>query len=107
MILLTSAPIRKSAPIETVVDQALTRFDHGHRDRGRDTTLRGTPRTVPDGRLLAHPVLIADDWRQSGPRDKGGVHAGRGAIGQPEREHVSMRSGASGSGGVKCATNAQ
>jgi hypothetical protein len=44
-------------------------------DRGRDTTWRGTPRTDPDGRLLAHPVLIADDWRQSEPRGKDGARA--------------------------------
>src|SRR5437588_4709275 len=33
------------------------------RDPGRDITVRDTPRTDPDGRSLAHPVLIADDWR--------------------------------------------
>ena len=30
-------------------------------DRGRDTSLPGTPRTDPDGRSLAHPVLISDE----------------------------------------------
>jgi hypothetical protein len=31
-------------------------------DRGRDTSLPGTPRTDPDGRTLeAHPVLIPDE----------------------------------------------
>ena len=38
------------------------------------------PRTDPDGRLLAHPVLIADDWRQSERQDKDG---GRADPGQP------------------------
>jgi hypothetical protein len=28
-------------------------------DRGRDTCVPGTPRTDPDGRSLAHPVLIS------------------------------------------------
>jgi hypothetical protein len=31
---------------------------------------RGTPRAAPNGRFLAHPVLIADDWRQSERRDR-------------------------------------
>jgi hypothetical protein len=31
---------------------------------------RGTPGADPDGRFLAHPVLIADDWRQSERRDR-------------------------------------
>src|ERR1700735_3935251 len=31
--------------------------------RGRERF--GTPRTDPDGRSLAHPVLISDEWRQS------------------------------------------
>ena len=30
-------------------------------DRGRDTSRPGTPRTDPDGRSLAHPVLISDE----------------------------------------------
>jgi hypothetical protein len=30
-------------------------------DRGRDTSVPGTPRTDPDGRLLAHPVLISGE----------------------------------------------
>jgi hypothetical protein len=33
------------------------------------------PRADPDGRSLAHPVLIADDWRQSERRDRDGGHA--------------------------------
>src|SRR5216683_5389472 len=32
-------------------------------DRGRDTSLPGAPRTDPDERSLAHPVLISDEWR--------------------------------------------
>ena len=76
------------------------------RDRGRDTTGRGTPRSDPDGRLLAHPVLISDDWRQSDLRDKDGVRAVEGAIGQPGREHASMRAGVSGCGGGVYATTA-
>ena len=76
-------------------------------DRGRDTTVRGTPRSDPDGRLLAHPVLISDDWRQSDLRDKDGVRAVEGAIGQPEREYVSRRTGVSGCGGEVFATTAR
>jgi len=34
-------------------------------DRGRDTAWRGTTRTNPGGRWLAHPVLISDGWRRS------------------------------------------
>jgi hypothetical protein len=30
-------------------------------DRGRDGHLLTAPRTGPDGRLLAHPVLISDE----------------------------------------------
>ncbi len=33
----------------------------------------GTPRTDPDGRSLAHPVLISDEWRQSEHRGKDGA----------------------------------
>ena len=33
------------------------------------------PRTDPNGRLLAHSVLISDDWRQSELRDRDGAHA--------------------------------
>jgi hypothetical protein len=76
-------------------------------DRGRDSTVRATPRADPDGRSLAHPVLIADDWRRSDPRDKDGVLAVGGAIGQPERAYVSRRAGVSDFGGGVHATNAQ
>jgi hypothetical protein len=30
---------------------------------GRDTTRVIPPRTDPDGRSLAHPVLLTDQWR--------------------------------------------
>ena len=33
----------------------------------------------PDGRSLARPVLIADEWRRSDPRDKDGVLAVEGS----------------------------
>ena len=68
--------------------------------------MRDTPRTDPDGRSLAHPVLIADDWRQSDLQGKDGALAVAGAIGQPGREHASMRSGVSGCGGGVYATTA-
>ena len=68
--------------------------------------MRATPRADPDGRSLAHPVLIADDWRRSDPRDKDGVFAVEGAIGQPERAYVSRRAGVSDFGGEVSATNA-
>jgi hypothetical protein len=70
-------------------------------------SFQGTTRTDPDGRLLAHPVLIVDDWRQSDARDKDGVRAVEGAIGQPERACVSRRAGVSDFGGEVSATNAQ
>ena len=70
-------------------------------------SFQGTPRADPDGRLLAHPVLIVDDWRQSEPRDKGGVFAVYGASGQPRREYASRESGVSGFGGEVSATKAQ
>ena len=43
-------------------------------DHGRDTTLRGTPRTDPDGRSLAHPVLILDSWRRSEHPERRGAY---------------------------------
>jgi hypothetical protein len=52
-------------------------------------SFQGTTRTDPDGRSLAHPVLIADEWRPSVPRDKDGVLAVVGSIGQPGREYPS------------------
>jgi hypothetical protein len=67
--------------------------------------VRGTPRSDPDGRLLAHPVLISDDWRQSDLRDKDGVRAVEGASGQPEREYVPRRTGVSDCGGEVFATS--
>ena len=58
-------------------------------DRGRDTTRRGTPRPDPDGRSLAHPVLISDEWRRSERQERDGAHAVAGAIAGPTRECVS------------------
>ena len=69
--------------------------------------MHDTPRTDPDGRSLAHPVLIADDWRQSESRGKDGVLAAEGAIGPPQRAYVSRRAGVSDFGGEACATNTQ
>jgi hypothetical protein len=69
--------------------------------------LAGYPPRGPGRALVAHPVLIADDWRQSDPRDKDGGLAVEGAIGQPERAYVSRRAGVSGFGGEVCATNTQ
>jgi hypothetical protein len=69
--------------------------------------VRGTPRPDPDGRLLAHPVLISDDWRRSDPRDKDGVRVDVGASGQLEREYVSRRSGVFGRGGEVFSTTAR
>src|SRR5258708_25334606 len=66
--------------------------------------LRGTPRTDPDGRSLAHPVLIADDWRQSEPRDKDGAVGVQVAIGGPVQAYGSKRSDPFGSGDAVCAT---
>jgi hypothetical protein len=48
-----------------------------------------------------------DDWRRSDARDKDGVRAVEGAIGQPERAYVSRRAGVSDFGGEVYATNAQ
>ena len=50
------------------------------------TILLIAPRTDPDGRSLAHSVLIADDWRQSEPQDKDGLLAVEEASAQPRRE---------------------
>src|ERR1700686_2199870 len=58
-------------------------------DRGRDTTRRGTPRTDPDGRSLAHPVLISDEWRRSERQERDGAHTVEGAIPGPKRECAS------------------
>ncbi len=66
-------------------------------DPGRDITVRDTPRTDPDGRSLAHPVLISDEWRRSVHQERDGAHAVEEAIAEPKRECVSKRSGLSGS----------
>src|SRR3984893_5557804 len=70
------------------------------------TIIADRPRADPDGRSLAHPVLISDDWRQSDRQGKDGALAVEGAIGQPGREHGSMRTGVSGCGGGVYATTA-
>src|SRR5438445_13854789 len=57
--------------------------------------------------IEAHPVLIADDWRQSEPRGKDGALAVEETIGLPRRAYASRRSGVSGYGGEVYATNAQ
>jgi hypothetical protein len=50
--------------------------DHqGDQHEGFEIAVGIPPRADPDGRSLAHPVLIVDDWRQSDPRDKDGVLA--------------------------------
>ena len=105
-------PVPNGLSTETGFDhlnQALapTEILPGHLDRGRDSHVLAAPRTDPDGHLLVHPVLISDDWRQSDPRDKDGVLAVEGAIGQPEREYVPRRSGGSGCGGEVFATTAR
>jgi hypothetical protein len=43
-------------------------------------SFQGATRTDPDGRSLAHPVLISDDWRQTDQRDRDGAHAVKEAI---------------------------
>ena len=42
------------------------------------------PRTDPDGRSLAHPVLISDEWRQSEHRGKDGAQPVGEASASPE-----------------------
>src|SRR3984893_16883384 len=76
-------------------------------NRGRDTTRRGTPRTDPDGRLLAHPVLISDEWRRSERQERDGALAGEESIAEPTRGCASTRSGVSGSFGEEYATRVQ
>src|SRR5205807_8650087 len=75
-------------------------------DPGRDITVRDTPRTDPDGRSLAHPVLISDDWRQSEPRDRDGAHAVEEASDGLAPACGSRRADAFGSGGEEYATTA-
>jgi hypothetical protein len=62
------------------------------------------PRTDPDGRSLAHPVLIADDWRRSELQDKDGARAVWEASAQPMRGHGSKRTAAGVGGEVHVAT---
>jgi len=51
------------------------------------------PRTDPDGRSLAHPVLIADDWRRSERQERDGALAVEESIAEPTRGCASKRSG--------------
>src|SRR5579864_1636299 len=69
--------------------------------------VRGTPRTEPDERSLAHPVLISDEWRRSGRQERGGALAVVEAMAEPKRGCASRRSGVSGSGGAGYATREQ
>ena len=75
-------------------------------DPGRDITVRDTPRTDPDERSLAHPVLISDEWRRSVHREKDGACAVEEAIAEPRQECVSTRSGLCGSDDGEFATSA-
>src|SRR6267378_5693448 len=75
-------------------------------DRGRDTTRRGTPRPDPDGRFLAHPVLISDEWRRSERQERDGALAVEESSAEPTRGCASTRSGVSGSVGEEYATRA-
>jgi len=84
--MLKNSRVQKSQPLRSIGDP------------GRDITVRDTPRTDPDGRSLAHPVLISDEWRRRVHQERGGAHAVEEAIAEPKRECVSKRSGLSGSG---------
>src|ERR1039458_9554861 len=57
------------------------------------------PRTDPDGRSLAHPVLISDNWRRSERQERDGALAVEGAIAERKRECASRGFGVSGSCG--------
>ena len=52
------------AVLESLEGMMAVRGEHPRMidDRGRDTSLPDAPRTDPDGRSLAHPVLISDGW---------------------------------------------
>ena len=67
-------------------------------------SFQGTTRTVPDGRSLAHPVLIADDWRRSERRDRDGAHAVEVAIVDPAQASGSTVGGVAGCGDEEFAT---
>src|ERR1700730_14835520 len=49
------------------------------------------PRTDRDGRLLAHPVLISDDWRQSERQERDGALAVEESIAHHGREDILCR----------------
>ena len=76
-------------------------------DRGRDNHLLVAPRTDPDGRSLAHPVLISDEWRRSERQERDGALAVEESIAEPTRGCASTRSGVSGSVGEEYATRVQ
>jgi hypothetical protein len=44
------------------------------------TRVTQCPHTEPDGRSLAHPVLISDEWRRSEHRERDGALAVEEAI---------------------------
>ncbi len=52
-----------------------------------------TPSLDPDGRSLAHPVLISDDWRRSELQDRDGARAVEVAIVDPAQASGSTLSG--------------
>ena len=68
--------------------------------------MRDTPRTDPDGRSLAHPVLISDDERRSALQDRDGAHTVEVTIVRPAPSSGSTRSDAVGSVDEDCATTA-
>jgi len=65
------------------------------------------PRTDPDERSLAHPVLIADRWQRSERRERDGALVVEVTNAEPERECASTRSDVSGYGVEEHATRAQ
>src|SRR6516165_2355966 len=54
--------------------------------------------------IEAHPVLISDDWRQSGPQDKDGALGVQESIVDPTSTCGSKRTDPFGSGDAVCAT---
>ncbi len=70
-----------------------------HFRRLNSISFQGTTRTDPDGRSLAHPVLISDEWRRSERQEMDEGLAVEEAIAELERECVSRGSGVAGSCG--------
>ena len=64
------------------------------------------PSPDPDGRSLAHPVLISDDWRRSELQDRDGARAVEVAIVGPAQASGSTVGGVAGSGDEEFATTA-